>query len=131
MEQKAGSLETRVTYPPALFSAVLLLALVAAVIHVYFGLLVYSGNNSIPMYGIAAVYIVGVGLVAANFRRELWLKVGTVWAVVLVVLWAAAAFLGNTPHTTDPLAYGVNILEVALILSLLALTRYSRVQTKF
>ena len=131
MEQKAGSLETRVTYPPALFSAVLLLALVAAVIHVYFGVLVYSGSNSIPMYGIAAVYIVGVGLVAANFRRELWLKVGTVWAVVLVVLWAAAAFLGNTPHTTDPLAYGVNILEVALILSLLALTRYSRVQTKF
>jgi len=131
MEQKAGSLETRVTYPPALFSVVLLLALVAAVIHVYFGVLVYSGNNSIPMYGIAAVYIVGVGLVAANFRRELWLKVGTVWAVVLVVLWAAAAFLGNTPHTTDPLAYGVNILEVALILSLLALTRYSRVQTKF
>jgi len=131
MEQKAGSLETRVTYPPALFSVVLLLALVAAVIHLYFGVLVYSGNNSIPMYGIAAVYIVGVGLVAANFRRELWLKVGTVWAVVLVVLWAAAAFLGNTPHTTDPLAYGVNILEVALILSLLALTRYSRVQTKF
>ena len=130
MEQKAGSLETRVTYPPALFSVVLLLALVAAVIHVYFGVLVYSGNNSIPMYGIAAVYIVGVGLVAANFRRELWLKVGTVWAVVLVVLWAAAAFLGNTPHTTDPLAYGVNILEVALIISLLALTRYSRVQTK-
>jgi len=129
MEQKAGSLETRVTYPPALFSAVLLLALVAAVIHVYFGVLVYSGNNSIPMYGIAAVYIVGSVLVAGNIRRELWLKVGTGWAVLLVVLWAAAAFLGNAPHSTDLLAYGVNILEVALVIALLALTRYSKVQT--
>src|SRR2546427_11465660 len=104
MEQKAGSLETRVTYPPALFSVVLLLALVAAVIHLYFGVLVYSGNNSIPMYGIAAVYIVGVGLVAANFRRELWLKVGTVSAVVLVVLWAAAALVVNIPNKTAPIA---------------------------
>ncbi len=130
MEQKTGSHETTITYPPTIFSAVLLLALAAAVIHVYFGAFVYIGNNSIPMYGIAAIYIVGVGLVAANFRRELWVKVGTLWAVLLVVLWAAAAFLGNAPHTTDPLAYGVNILEVGLIISLLALTRYSRVQTK-
>src|SRR3989442_9254118 len=66
MEQKAGSLETRVTYPPALFSVVLLLALVAAVVHVYFGLLLYSGNNSIPMYGIAAVYLVGSVLLAGE-----------------------------------------------------------------
>lgn len=130
MEQKTGSHETIVTYPRAIFSAVLLLALVAAVIHVYFGAFVFSGNNSIPMYGIAAIYVVGAALVAANFRRELWLKVGTVWPIILVVLWAAAAFLGNAPHTTDPLAYGVNILEVGLIISLLALTRYSRVQTK-
>jgi len=129
MEQKAGSLETRVTYPPALFSVVLLLALVAAVIHVYFGVLVYSGNNSIPMYGIAAVYIVGSVLVAGNIKRELWLKVGTGWALLLVVLWAAAAFLGKAPHSTDLLAYGVNILEVALVIALLALTRYSKVQT--
>jgi hypothetical protein len=130
MEQKTGSHETTITYPPTIFSGVLFLALAAAVIHVYFGVFVYTGNNSIPMYGIAAIYIVGVGLVAANFRRELWLKIGTVWAVVLIALWAAAAFLGNAPHTTDPLAYGVNILEVGLIISLLALTRYSRVQTE-
>ena len=129
MEQKTGSHETTITYPPAIFSTVLLLALVAAMIHMYFGAFVYSGNNSIPMYGIAAIYIVGVGLVAANFRRELWLKVGTVWAVLLVVLWATAAFLGNAPHSTDLLAYGVNILEVALVIALLALTRYSKVQT--
>jgi hypothetical protein len=130
MEQKVGSHETTITYPPVIFSTVLLLALVAAIIHAYFGAFVYSGPNSIPMYGIAAIYIVGIGLVGADFRRELWLKVGTVWAVLLVVLWAAAAFLGNAPHSTDLLAYAVNMIEVGLIISLLALTRYSRVQTK-
>src|SRR5437870_13575987 len=128
MEQKAGSLETRVTYPPALFSAVLLLALVAAVIHVYFGVLVYSGNNSIPMYGIAAVYIVGSVLVAGNIKRELWLKVGTGWGLLLVVLLAHAAFLGKGPHSTDLLAYGVNHLEGALGIALPALPRYSQVR---
>src|SRR2546422_10740935 len=121
MEQKAGSLETTVTYPPALFSAVLLLALVAAVIHVYFGVLVYSGSNSIPMYGIAAVYIVGSVLVAGNIKREFWLKVWTGRAPLLVVLWATAAFLWNAPHSTDLLVYGVNILEVELLVRLLAL----------
>lgn len=129
MEQKTGSPETRVTYTPVLFSTALLLTLVAAIIHVYFGAFVYSGNNSIPMYGIAVVYIVGVVLVVANIRRELWLKFGTGWAALLVVLWAAAAFLGNAPHATDPLAYGVNIVEAALLIALLALTRYSKVHT--
>src|SRR3989442_15336857 len=76
MEQKAGSLETRVTYPPALFSVVLLLALVAAVIHVYFCVLVYSGNNSIPMYGIAAVYIVGSVLVAGENKKKILVEGG-------------------------------------------------------
>ena len=129
MEQKTGSHEITVTYPPAVFSTVLLLASAAAAMHVYFGALVYSGNNSIPMYGIAAVYIVGAVLVVANIRRELWLKVGTGWVALLVVLWAGAAFLGNVPHSTDVLAYGVNLLEVALVIALLALTRYSKVQT--
>src|SRR2546426_4077960 len=79
MEQKAGSLETTVTYPPALFSAVLLLALVAAVIHVYFGVLVYSGNNSIPMYGIAAVYIVGSVLVAGENKKQILVEGWSWW----------------------------------------------------
>src|SRR2546428_5873051 len=119
MEQKAGSLETRVTYPPALFSVVLLLALVAAVMHVYFGVLVYSGNNSIPMYGIAAVYIVGSVLVAGNNKHEIWLEGWTGWGPLLVVLLATAPLLGNAPPPPDLLAYGVKILEVALVIYLL------------
>src|SRR2546422_6331796 len=121
MEQKAGSLETRVTYPPALFSVVLLLALVAAVIHVYFGVLVYSGNNSIPMYGIAAVYIVGSVLVAGNIRRELWVKGGTGWGLLLVVLLGTAPLFWNAPHSPDLLAYGVHILQGTVVLDLLSL----------
>src|SRR2546426_5329132 len=91
MEQKAGSLETRVTYPPALFSVVLLLALVAAVIHVYFGVLVYSGNNSVPMYGIAAVYVVGSVLVAGENKKEIWVE-GWKWMGLLLVF-----FFGPPP----------------------------------
>src|SRR2546428_6273260 len=105
MEQKAGSLETRVTYPPALFSVVLLLALVAAVIHVYFGVFVYSGNNSIPMYGIAAVYIVGSVLVAGDIRREFWLEGWTGLGVLLVVLLGAAPLFFKAPPSPRPFAH--------------------------
>src|SRR2546425_8237219 len=101
MEQKAGSLETRVTYPPALFSVVLLLALVAAVIHVYFGVLVYSGNNSVPMYGIAAVYVVGSVLVAGENKKEIWVLGGNWWGPLLVVFFGTPPLFFDTappPH---------------------------------
>src|SRR2546422_3119920 len=114
MEQKAGSLETRVTYPPALFSVVLLLALVAAVIHVYFGVLVYSGNNSIPMYGIAAVYIVGSVLVAGDIKNEIWLKGGNGRGPPLIFLLATPPLLLKSPHTPQFFAYGENNPEVSL-----------------
>src|SRR3989475_6241317 len=107
MEQKAGSLETTVTYPPALFSAVLLLALVAAVIHVYFGVLVYSGNNSISMYGIAAVYIVGSVLVAGDIKSELWVEGWNGWAPLLVVFLGPPPLFCKEPHPPHLLGYGV------------------------
>src|SRR2546426_2846807 len=99
MEQKAGSLETTVTYPPALFSVVLLLALVAAVIHVYFGVLVYSGNNSIPMYGIAAVYIVGSVLVAGGHKTEILVEACTWWGLAADFLLATPPPFGHSRHT--------------------------------
>src|SRR2546427_13198526 len=104
MEQKAGSLETRVTYPPALFSVVLLLALVAAVIHVYFGVLVYSGNNSVPMYGIAAVYVVGSVLVAGNIKKEFWVKGGSGGGLLLVFFCGTPPFFWYAPRSPDMFA---------------------------
>ncbi len=114
-------------YPVGLYWAAILLVLVSVAIHVYFGIFVYTGTNMIPMLGIAAVYLVGAILVMANVRRTLLLKVGVGWAAVLVVLWAAAAFLGNAPHTMDLLAFAVNGVEVVLIVVLLTLMRYSKV----
>src|SRR3989454_12183806 len=99
MEQKAGSLETTVTYPPALFSAVLLLALVAAVIHVYFGVLVYSGNNSIPMYGIAAVYIVGSVLVAGENKKKILVKGGNGGGPPPICFLGTPPLFGESPHS--------------------------------
>src|SRR3989442_9302334 len=104
MEQKAGSLETTVTYPPALFSAVLLLALVAAVIHVYFGVLVYSGNNSVPMYGITAVYVVGSVLVAGENKTEIW---GSGWGrrgPSLIFFFGSPRPFLKSPHPPPPFA---------------------------
>src|SRR2546426_11874953 len=105
MEQKAGSIETRVTYPPALFSVVLLLALVAAVIHLYFGVLVYSGKNSIPMYGIAAVYIVGSVLVAGEKKTENVVEGWDGWGRALIF------FLGSRPlllkSAPSPTTHGI------------------------
>ena len=114
-------------YPVGLYWSAVLLALVSIAIHLYFGIFVYSGTNMIPMLGIAAVYLVGAILVVANVRRTLWLKVGVGWASLLVILWAAAAFLGNAHHTMDLLAFAVNGVEVVLILVLLTLMRYSKV----
>src|SRR3989475_8138117 len=105
MEQKAGSLETRVTYPPALFSVVLLLALVAAVIHVYFGVLVYSGNNSVPMYGIAAVYVVGSVLVAGEIKNEFLVEGGNGWGPLLVFFFGTPPLLWKVPHPTHLFAH--------------------------
>ena len=107
----------------------IVLALVSVVIHAYFGAFVYTGMNVIPMFGIAAVYAVGIVLMLVDFHRNLWLKIGVGWAGLLVVLWAAAAFLGNAPHTTDPLAFAVNGVEVVLIMVLFALGRYSRIES--
>src|SRR2546428_11941410 len=102
MEQKAGSLETRVTYPPALFSVVLLLALVAAVIHVDFGVFVYSGNNSIPMYGIAAVYIVGSVLVAGDHRTGGGPEEGNGWGGAHDVFLGRATRVFHGHALTEP-----------------------------
>src|SRR2546427_8069759 len=106
MEQKAGSLETTVTYPPALFSAVLLLALVAAVIHVYFGVLVYSGNNSIPMYGIAAVYIVGSVLVAGEIKTVLCVQGGSGGGPLLLFFFGPPRALLECPRSSADLLAG-------------------------
>ena len=117
-------------YPTGLYWTAFVLVLISVVIHVYFGAFVYTGFSVVPMFGIAAVYLVGLVLVLANFRRSLWIKIGAGWSILLVVLWTAAAFWGiKFPHTTDPLAYVVNGVEVVLIFSLFALMRYGKVET--
>lgn len=118
-----------IRYPAGLYWTTIVLALISVAIHIYFGVFVYTGTVVVTMFGIAAIFLVGVVLVLANFRRRLWIKVGAGWTVLLVVLWAATAFLGNYPHTKDPLAFVVSGVEIVLIISLLSLMRYSKVET--
>lgn len=116
-------------YPTWLYWTTIVLALGSVAIHIYFGVFVYTGTIVVTMFGIAAIFLVGVVLVLANFRRSLWIKIGAGWTILLVVLWAATAFLGNYPHTTDPLAFVVNGVEIVLIISLFALMRYRKAET--
>jgi hypothetical protein len=113
------------SYPKRLLNIALVLAAVAAILHLYIGFLVYGIPLGVPLILIALVYLGGIGLVAANNRRDLWLKIGIYWVIIVIVLWAASAAV-NAPNTNIPLAYIDKAVEFVLLGILLRIkTRYS------
>ena len=60
-------------------------------------------------------------MIAANFHRGLWLKVGLGWVALVIVLWALSAAV-DAPNTRDPIAYLDKSIE-AVLLALLFLMR--------
>jgi hypothetical protein len=108
----ATSLPTR--YPKSLLNVVLILAAVTAILHLYIGTVVYGIPLGIPLILIALVYLGGIGLISANHRRELWLKIGIYWVIIVVVLWAASAAV-NAPNTNIALAYLDKAVEFILL----------------
>jgi hypothetical protein len=113
------------SYPKRLLNIALVLAAVAAILHLYIGFLVYGIPLGVPLILIALVYLGGIGLVAANNRRDLWLKMGIYWVIIVIVLWAASAAV-NAPNTNIPLAYIDKAVEFVLLGILLRIkTRYS------
>src|SRR5207302_3444692 len=63
---------------------------------------------------IGLVYLGGIGLVAVNNRRDLWLKIGIYWVIIVIVLWAASAAV-NAPNTNIALAYVAKAVEFVLL----------------
>ena len=53
-------------------------------------------------------------LIAANNRRDLWLKIGIYWVIIVIVLWAASAAV-NAPNTNIALAYVAKAVELVLL----------------
>ncbi len=108
----AANLPTR--YPKSLLNIVLILAAVTAILHLYIGTVVYGIPLGIPLILIALVYLGGIGLISANNRRELWLKIGIYWVIIVIVLWAASAAV-NAPNTNIALAYLDKAVEFILL----------------
>jgi hypothetical protein len=108
----ATSLPTR--YPKSLLNIVLVLAAVTAILHLYIGIVVYGIPLGIPLILIALVYLGGIGLISANNRRDLWLKIGIYWVIIVIVLWAASAAV-NAPNTNIALAYVDKAVEFILL----------------
>jgi len=108
----ATSLPAR--YPKSLLNIVLVLAAVTAILHLYIGIVVYGIPLGIPLILIALVYLGGIGLISANNRRDLWLKIGIYWVIIVIVLWAASAAV-NAPNTNIALAYVDKAVEFILL----------------
>ena len=101
-------------YPTSLLNIALVLAAVTAILHLYIGVLVYGIPLGVPLILIALVYISGIGFIAANNRRDRWLKIGVYWVIIVIVLWAASA-AANAPNTNIILAYVDKAIEFILL----------------
>ncbi len=104
----------QMTYPKSLLNLILVLATLTAVLHLYIGLLIYGIPLGVPLVLIALVYLGGISLIAANKRRDRWLKIGIYWVVLVIVLWAVSA-AANAPNTNITLAYADKAVEFVLL----------------
>lgn len=102
------------SYPKSLVNIALGLAGVTAILHLYIGIWVYGIPLGVPLILIALVYLGGIGLIAANNRRDLWLKIGIYWVIIVIVLWAASAAV-NAPNTNTTTAYVAKAVEFVLL----------------
>lgn len=107
-------------YPQNLLKIVLILSAITAALHLYIGIVVYGIPLGVPLILIALVYLGGIGLASASNRRDLWLKIGVYWVIIVIVLWAASAAV-NAPNTNIPLAYIDKAVEFILLGILLRL----------
>jgi len=116
MSEKSNATATRLPtrYPKSLLNIVLILAAVTAILHLYIGIVVYGIPLGIPLILIGLVYLGGIGFISANNRRDVWLKIGIYWVIIVIVLWAASAAV-NAPNTNIAAAYVDKAVEFILL----------------
>ena len=111
-------------FPARFLNPALVLAVLSAILHLYIGVVIYGIPLGVPLILIAFVYLGGTGMIVANYRRSLWLKIAPAWVSLVIILWALSAAV-NAVHTRDLLAYFDKAIELAL-LGLLLFMRKSR-----
>ena len=110
--------------PVRFLKPALALAIVTAILHLYIGVAIYGIPLGVPLILIAFVYLGGTGMIVANYRRSLWLRIAPAWVLLVIILWALSAAV-NAIHTRDLLSYFDKAIELVL-LGLLLFIRKSR-----
>lgn len=117
MASRTDSSQTATGYPNGLLYSALALAAISAIFHLYIGTVIFGLPQGIALILIALVYLGGIALIAANYRRNLWLKIAPGWVLLVLVLWALTAVAGlNTAGTNNIYAYTDKTLEVVLLI---------------
>ena len=107
-------------YNKALLYGALILAAVSGILELYSGLVTIPLPLGLPLVLIALVYFGGIVLVAVDYKRELFVKVGVGWTLLIIILWAAsaAANVAGTRATTSYIAKGIEVVLLVLLVEL-------------
>ncbi len=109
--------------PARLLNPALVLAVISAILHLYIGVAIYGIPLGVPLILVALVYLGGTGMIIANYRRSLWLKIAPAWVSLVLILWALSAAV-NAVHTRDLLSYFDKAIELVLLGLLLVMRRF-------
>lgn len=116
--------------PRWVLPAALVLAAATGIFHLWWASLLFQFQEQdlgIYFVGMGVIYLVGVGLIAANVKRDLGIRVGIGYVALLLVAWAYnAAFDPGPTAANDPYAYLDKGIEVVLLILLIVLARGSK-----
>ena len=118
--QAKSTQTTAKQYNKGLFYGALVLAAISGILELYSGLVTIGLPLGLPLLLIGLVYFGGIALVAANFKRDLMIKVGIGWTLLIIILWAASAAV-DAAGTRATVSYVVKGIEVILLILLVEL----------
>ena len=118
---KASSAQARMgRYNKGLLYGALILAVISGILEVYGGVVTVGLLLGLPLVLIALVYFGGIVLVAIDYKRDLFIKIGIAWTLIIIIAWAASA-AANAPGTRATASYILKGVEVVLLILLVEL----------
>ena len=107
-------------YNKGLLYGALILAALSGILELYSGIVTIPLPLGLPLVLIALVYFGGVVIVAVNYKRDLFIKIGVGWTLLIIVLWAASAAVNvaGTRATTSYIAKGIEVVLLVLVVEL-------------
>lgn len=107
----------------------IVLLLATALIHIAIGL---TGPAGVLFVAIDAIYLIGVGALAANIRPRLFQTLSIAYTVLLILAWAAATAASPPEMQSSllltPIALIDKAIELILVGTLVALHRQTPIQ---